>query len=133
MDAIEPLILYDGVCGLCHRSVRFLVRRDRKQLRYAPLQGETARALRAKYPQIPEALESVVLIDRGRIYLRSKAFLYTAKYLSFPWKLAYYGRWMPAFLLDIAYNCIARVRYRIWGQLETCSIPTAEDASRMMP
>ena len=44
----QPLILYDGVCGLCHASVRWLMKRDRGRLRYAPLQGETASALRAR-------------------------------------------------------------------------------------
>ncbi len=37
-----PTVLYDGECGLCHRSVKFLLKRDRHQLWYAPLQGETA-------------------------------------------------------------------------------------------
>jgi len=133
MQPAEPMILYDGVCGLCHRTVQFLIRRDRKRLRYAPLQGETARALRALYPDIPDTLESVVLIDRGRVYLRSKAFLYACNYLIFPWKLGYYGRWLPAFALDIFYNWIARIRYRVWGQLETCTVPTADDSSRLLP
>ena len=42
----QPVVLYDGTCGLCHRSVRWLMKRDRRRLWYAPLQGETfARAV----------------------------------------------------------------------------------------
>ncbi len=133
MPVAEPIILYDGVCGLCHRTVQFLIRRDRKRLRYAPLQGETARALRAVHSEIPATLESVVFIDNGRVYLRSRAFVQAARYLTLPWRIAYCGRWIPALVLDLAYRGIARIRYRIWGRFETCTIPSAEDSSRILP
>src|SRR5688500_5144509 len=107
-----PIVLYDGECGLCSRSVRFLLARDGGQLWYAPLQGETAAALRAKHPEIPRTLESVVLVDGDRVHLRSKAFLYGAKYLTRPWRWAHALRWLPAFLLDLGYRLVARVRYR---------------------
>lgn len=109
------------------------MRRDRKQLYYAPLQGETATALRAVHPQIPRTLESVVLVDGSRAYLRSQAFVYAAQYLTWPWKFAYYLRWIPAFILDVVYRAVARIRYRVWGKLDTCTAPTAGDASRLLP
>ena len=59
LDLPGPVVLYDGECGLCHRSVKFLLARDRKQLWYAPLQGETAQKLRAIHPEIPATLETV--------------------------------------------------------------------------
>src|SRR5688572_28596302 len=106
MTPAKPIVLYDGECGLCHRSVKFLIKRDRGQLYYAPLQGETAAALKQKHPEIPETMESVVLVDDGRVHLRSKAFLYVARYLTAPWRWAYYFRWLPAFLLDLGYRVI---------------------------
>ena len=40
-----PIIFFDGVCGLCNRSVDFVLARDGdEQFRFAPLQGETAQA-----------------------------------------------------------------------------------------
>lgn len=129
----QPIILYDGICGLCHRTVRFLIRRDRKQLRYAPLQGTTAASLRALYPQIPQTLESVVLVDGGTVYLRSKALFYAARYLTLPWRWAYQLRWMPVFLTDFCYRRIAHLRYRVWGQLDSCSMPTTDERSRQLP
>lgn len=133
MELPGPVVLYDGVCGLCHRSVRFLRKRDRNQVWYAPLQGETAAQLRAEHPQIPETLESVVLVDRGRVHLRSKAFLYGARYLTRPWRWAYHLRWMPALLLDLLYRLIARVRYRVWGKLDACALPTADQRAQLLP
>lgn len=133
MDVPGPIVLYDGVCGLCQRSVQFLLARDRRQLWYAPLQGETAAALRAIHPEIPATLESVVLVDDGRVYLRSKAFLHVTRYLTAPWRWAYHLRWLPGFLLDLGYRLIARVRYRIWGKYDACRLPTADERAQLLP
>ncbi len=126
-------MLYDGECGLCNRSVKFLIARDGGQLYYAPLQGETAGALREEHPEIPRTLESVVLVDDGKVRLRSKAFLYGAKYLTRPWRWAYAFRWLPAFLLDLGYRFIARIRYRVWGKYDTCQLPTTDQRAKLLP
>lgn len=128
-----PVVLYDGECGLCHRSVKFLLARDGGNLYYAPLQGETATALRTKHPEIPQALESVVLVADGKVHLRSKAFLYGAKYLKAPWRWAYAFRWLPAFLLDLGYRFIARIRYRVWGKFDSCQRPTTDQRAKLLP
>lgn len=133
MNVPGPIVLYDGECGLCHRSVKFLLARDRGQLYYAPLQGETAAALRAVHPEIPSTLESVVLVDDGKVRLRSKAFLYGARYLTRPWRWAYALRWLPAFLLDLGYRVIAAIRYRVWGKLDSCQMPTTDQRAKLLP
>ena len=133
MQPVGPIVLYDGECGLCHRSVKFLIARDGGQLYYAPLQGETAAALRARHPEIPATLESVVLVDGGRVYLRSKAFLYGARYLTAPWRWGYYLRWLPAFVLDIGYRAIAAIRYRVWGKFDTSQLPTTDQRAKLLP
>ncbi len=126
-----PVLLYDGTCGLCHRSVRWILRHERDhELEFAPLQGETAAQLRARHPRIPEALESVVLVADGRVHLRSKAFLYTARHQRAPWRWAYAVRWLPGFLLDLGYRVIAAIRYRIWGRADTCDLPAPEQRAR---
>jgi predicted DCC family thiol-disulfide oxidoreductase YuxK len=128
-----PIVLYDGQCGLCHRSVRWLLRRDGGRLRYAPLQGPTAAELRRRFPQIPMTLESVVLIDEERAWLRSRAFLHAARYLDRPWRWAYALRWLPAAILDPLYRVIARYRYRWFGHYDECRLPSEPDRRRFLP
>lgn len=127
-----PVILYDGTCGLCHWAVRWLMRRDRGNLHYAPLQGDTATALRARFP-IPATLESVVLVDGDRMHLRSKVFLHGAKYLTRPWRWLRFFRWLPAFVLDPLYWVVAKVRYRLFGQYDSCRLPSVEERARLLP
>lgn len=128
------IVLYDGVCGLCHRTVRWLLSKDRgRQLWFAPLQGPTAARLRALHPEIPDELDGVVLVDGGRVYLRSKVFLRAARYLPAPWRWGAWLGWLPGPVLDPAYRLVARVRYRVWGRFDACRAPQAEDRSRLLP
>jgi predicted DCC family thiol-disulfide oxidoreductase YuxK len=135
VPALPPrIVLYDGVCGLCHRAVAWLLRHDRaRAFRYAPLQGETAARLRAEHPEIPVELETVVYVEDGRVYLRSHAFLQLARHLPAPWRWAHAFRWLPAWLVDWAYNLVARVRYRVWGKLDTCQVPSTAERALLLP
>jgi predicted DCC family thiol-disulfide oxidoreductase YuxK len=129
-----PVVLYDGTCGLCSRSVRWILRHERDhELMFAPLQGETAAELRRKFPRIPQTLESVVLVDAERVHLRSKAFMYTARHLRAPWRWGYGLRWFPALIADLGYRLIAAIRYRIWGRVELCDVPSPEQRARFLP
>ncbi|MDB4958523.1 MAG: putative thiol-disulfide oxidoreductase [Myxococcales bacterium] len=134
MAGSEPIVLYDGTCGLCHRSVQWILRHERDHdLKFAPLQGATAAALRSRFPEIPETLESVVLVDGDRARLRSKAFLHGARHLRAPWRWSYALRWLPSVVLDLGYRVIAKVRYRIWGRAELCDLPSPENRARFLP
>jgi predicted DCC family thiol-disulfide oxidoreductase YuxK len=130
-----PVVLYDGTCGLCSKSVRWILRHEADhELVFAPLQGETAAALRARHPEIPTTLDSVVLVDEAdRVWLRSKTFLRVAKHLRAPWRIGYHMRWLPAFVLDLGYRVIARLRYRIWGRADVCDVPAPEQRARFLP
>ena len=129
-----PVVLYDGTCGLCSKSVQWILRHERDhELRFAPLQGETAAALRARFPEIPETVETVILVEHDRVRVRSKAFLYVAHHLRAPWRWGYGMRWFPAFVLDLGYRVIARIRYRVWGRVDLCDLPSPEARARFLP
>lgn len=132
--AAQPVVLYDGTCGLCHRSVRWILRHERdRALSFAPLQGPTAAALRVRFPEIPETLETVVFIAEGRAHLRSEACLHLARHLRAPWRWVYGMRWFPGFVLDPGYRVIAAIRYRVWGRAELCDLPSPEQRARFLP
>jgi len=127
------LLLYDGVCGLCAKGVQFFVRHDRDGLlRYAPLQGETAARLKEIHPEIPRGIDSLVLVEDGKVYLRSRAILRTLAHLPAPWRWFSRLAIVPPFLADPLYNLMAAVRYRIWGKHDSCRIPSPEEASRFL-
>jgi predicted DCC family thiol-disulfide oxidoreductase YuxK len=128
------LFLFDGVCGLCDGLVRFTVGIDRqRRFRYAPLQGSTAEALRARYPEIPKDLDTMVFVDDGVVYLRAKGVSRAARYLPWPWRLAYGFFFLPAWLTDPLYRLVARTRYRVFGVLESCRLPEPHERELFLP
>ena len=128
------LVLYDGECGVCDGAVQFLLRTDPDSgLAFAPLQGETTAALRARHPEIPGGLDTMVYVADGRVFLRSRAALALAAALPFPWRAAGWLQVLPAFLTDPVYRLVAALRYRLGGRIDQCRLATAEEAARFLP
>ena len=133
-DLPPNIVLYDGVCGLCSALVAWLVSHDhRGKLWFAPLQGKTAAMLRRRHPEIPETLETVVLVADSHIWLKSMALLVVARHLRWPWRLGWWLRWLPQSPLDAVYTFIANRRYQIWGRFETCRLPDVQEQQRFLP
>jgi len=124
---VHPLILFDGVCNLCHGSVQFIIKRDPKRVfRFASLQSELGQSFlkEANLPSIE--LQTLLLVENGKIYKRSSAALRIARRLKGLWKLCFGLIIIPLFLRNILYNWVARNRYRWFGKKETCWMPTPE-------
>ena len=129
-----PLVLYDGTCRLCAKAVRWILEHERDHdIVFAPLQGPTGELARARYPRIPASIDTVVYISAGRAHLRSKALLHAARHLRAPWRWGHAARWVPSFVLDLAYRVVAAVRYRIWGHADACGLVTPEQRRRFVP
>lgn len=130
----QPLILFDGVCNLCQRSVQFVIRNDRHAVfRFASLQSAVAASLLEDFDYDDERLESVVLIDGGRLYRKSRAALHIARRLDKGWPLFFYlFFWVPSFVGDPIYSFIGRRRYRWFGKKDECWIPAPDISARFI-
>jgi predicted DCC family thiol-disulfide oxidoreductase YuxK len=128
------IVFFDGVCGLCDKTVRFLLRHDRHdRLRFAPLQGETARRVLPPLGGRPEDLDTIYVVTAdGRLLQRSRAVLFATVALGGAWVLLGALRIVPRPLADLVYRFVARVRYRVFGRFDTCSIPTPEERARFL-
>lgn len=129
-----PVILFDGVCNLCNGAVVFILERDpRARFRFAALQSEPATALLASMGVDRHALpDSMVLIERGQVYVRSRAALRIARGLRFPWSLLSVFLLLPPRLGDALYDVVARNRYRWFGKRDACMVPTPELEKRFL-
>lgn len=136
----DALLLYDGVCGLCDKFVRSLLRADRnKALRFAPLQGPTAAPILRRRGLSGDPLRTVVLVlgagaPDERIFLRSDAALRAYGLLG-GWRkaAAVLLALPPRALRDAAYDVIARRRTRWFGKFDACPIPPPEWRERFLP
>lgn len=127
------VILFDGVCNLCNFSVKFIIKRDRAaHFKFASLQSFAARQLMVKADVNPEPLSSVILIRQQKIYQRSDAVLEIVKKLDGGWPVLYAAKIIPRFIRDFIYIRIARNRYKLFGEKDTCMIPTSDIQSRFL-
>jgi predicted DCC family thiol-disulfide oxidoreductase YuxK len=129
------LVFFDGVCGLCDRTVQFLLDEDAgRTLQFAPLQGDTAR----QRPDLPSDLRSLIFIaNRGtaneRIYFRSEAVLRVFDHIGGFWRVASWLRLIPRPWRDGVYDAVAQRRYRWFGKMDACRLPPPELRPRFLP
>jgi len=133
----HELVFYDGRCGLCHHSIRFLLARDRDGalFRYAPLFGETFEA------QVPdEAREGladslVVLRYDGVLLQRASGVFQLLWRLGGFWGVVgMVGSWLPSRLTDWGYDRVAEVRHQLFERpAENCPLVPEELRSRFLP
>jgi predicted DCC family thiol-disulfide oxidoreductase YuxK len=122
------IVLFDGVCNLCNRSVLFIIRHDaKKQISFASLQSDLAKELLKQHGKEDYDLNSIIFIDENRLYLQSTAALMIAKYLDGGWFLLPLLMIIPKFIRDVCYRFIAKNRYKWFGKHESCLIPSKEN------
>ncbi len=128
-----PIILFDGVCNLCHGAVRFVMRRDPDaSLRFAPLESGLARRLVRERARAEPPADSILLLEEGELYQRSEAVLRIASLLRFPWPVIGLLRVFPRPMRDVAYDYVARNRYRWFGRKQACPVPDPEMRDRFL-
>ena len=128
-----PILLYDGTCGLCDHSVRFVLRHDRAgRFRFAALQSDVGGDLLERHGLRRDYFDSLVLIDGDGAHTHSDGALRIVRHLPIPWRWAGVGRVVPRRLRDWAYGVVARWRYRVFGKVEACRVLSPEERGRFL-
>ena len=134
----NPIVLYDGVCGLCNRGVQFLLRRDREDhLRFASLQSGFAAALLRKHWVDSRELDAIyVVVDyelaTESLLARADAVLFLGREIGGVWNAVRLLRILPKWARDKAYNLVASHRYRFFGKHESCPMPDERDRPKFL-
>jgi predicted DCC family thiol-disulfide oxidoreductase YuxK len=122
--AHRAVVLFDGTCGLCERSVRFMARRDAAgHFQWAASQSPAGADLLARHGLTGEAGRTMILIENGRVYRRSTASLLVASRLRWPWSLLRVFLIVPVPVRDAVYDAIAAVRHRLMRRPDVCELP----------
>jgi len=121
------MVLYDGLCNLCTGSVKFVLKRDKKnKFKFAALQSGAGIKLCQQYQIDLQSIDSIILIRGGKVYVKSSAILEILKELPAGWKILSLGVICPQFLRDWIYNLVAKNRYRIFGKRAECFLPSKD-------
>lgn len=129
----KEIIIFDGVCNLCHGAVNFIINRDPKcRFVFTPIQSDTAKELIASYNVDGEMGETFLLIKDNRCYMRTDAALEIAQSLSGLWPVFTIAKFLPRGIRDYFYRLLARNRYTLFGRRDTCILPTDAVLSRFI-
>jgi predicted DCC family thiol-disulfide oxidoreductase YuxK len=129
----HAIILFDGVCNFCKWSVNFIIDHDPEgYFQFAVLQSETGEELLNQYGKSSDNLDTLILIEEGRIYTHSTASLRIVKNLKGWYGLLYDFIVIPEFIRDAFYDLFAKFRYSIFGKSKECRVPTKEEKERFI-
>jgi predicted DCC family thiol-disulfide oxidoreductase YuxK len=131
----QPVVVYDGVCLLCSRWIRFLLNHDDEgRYLFAAMQSESGRHLLQSNGLDPDSPYSMLLVENGQGYTDTTAIAKVLRGLP-------HRRWhwlsvvmlaVPQGLRDWVYRLVARHRYHLFGRSEQCFAPTPEQRARFM-
>jgi len=123
MKQREKIILFDGLCGLCHKSINLLIKLDTQKIfRYTSLQGEFVQKL-----TIEPGIDSIIFYEDGSVYYKSTAILKILRSLGGVWILTQFFYIIPRIPRDFIYDVIAKYRYKIFGKMQSCPLPKEEE------
>ena len=126
----REILFFDGVCNLCSGVVTFILNHEKDQdLLFAPLQSAPGQQVSAN---LEAKLDSLILLEKGQLYVRSDAALKVAKHLRKPYSWLHFLSFLPRGLRDMVYDLIARNRYRLFGKKDICMVPNPTLKSRFL-
>lgn len=118
------IIIYDGVCGFCDASIQFILDQKPSQLvRFVSFQSETGQQIMSTM-ELEINLDTIILVEKGTVHQKAKAFLSILKYVESSWRHLQYFRIIPSFISNLFYDIIAKYRYKIMGKVAQCRLLT---------
>lgn len=130
----KQIVLFDGICNLCHNAVQFIIKRDPKnKFVFASLDSEIGERLLSERHIDRSKIDSIVLIIPDDAYfIKSDAALEISKSLSGIYPIFSYFSILPQAFRDFVYDLIAKNRYRIFGKKEECPLPSQAQREKFL-
>ena len=131
---MSPILVFDGVCVLCSRWVRFVLKRDQGgKFNFAAMQTPRGRELLAQHGIDPDEPMSFLLLDDGVGYMDTDAIVRVLRSCGGGWTLAAsLLHAVPRFVRNAVYRWIARHRYRLFGRRDACLVPEKDVSDRFL-
>ena len=128
-----PIILFDGICNFCNRTINIILKYDTQAyFQFAPSQSTAGKDILQQFKLDQKASASVILIDNEKVYTKTDAVIQIAKHLSGWPKLFRLLKFIPKPIRDFGYDLIAKNRYTLFGKKASCMIPDASIRHRFL-
>jgi predicted DCC family thiol-disulfide oxidoreductase YuxK len=129
----RPILIFDGNCVLCSSFAQFILRHDKAdRFRLMAAQTTLGASLYRHFGLDPVDYETNILIEDGRVWLKSEGSIRVFERLGWPWSLATVVRLLPRAVRDRLYDIVARNRLRWFGVRTSCFRPDPSQADRFL-
>jgi predicted DCC family thiol-disulfide oxidoreductase YuxK len=128
-----PIILFDGVCNFCNRTVNIILKYDQDgHFKFAPSQSIGGIGVLQKFNLNQTSTASVILIENDKVYTKTDAVIQIATHLKGWPRLFSIIKFIPKPIRDFGYDLVAKNRYTLFGKRETCRIPDESTRHRFL-
>ena len=128
-----PIILFDGVCNFCNRSINIILKYDKDAyFQFAASQSIGGIDILQKFNLNQTSTASVVLIDNEKVYTKTDAVIQIATHLKGWPRLFRLIQFIPKPIRDFGYDLVAKNRYTLFGKRATCRMPEASERHRFL-
>lgn len=129
----DNVMLFDGVCKLCHCWVNFIMANDpQQQIKFCAVQSKAGQAILEYYHFPTEQFDTMIWIKQHRAYTQSSAFFQVMNQLGYPYKLLFVLKVFPRAGRDWLYAKVASNRYSLFGKYAVCQLPSSDLQSRFI-
>lgn len=129
----HPIIVFDAMCVLCSANAQFVLRHDHRGLfRLASMQNDVGRELYSQFGIDPDDPETLIVVQGNKALRDTDAIFAIWSGLGWPWRALTALRLVPRPIRNPLYRLIARNRYRMFGRRQTCWLPDADQAARIL-
>ena len=127
----NALILFDGECMFCNKTIQFILNNDKKErFLFAALRSEIGQYVREWHFGDKPVPDSIILVDKQGVHLKSTAVLRIFKHCESTSFLSHSTGWMPTSIRNLFYDTFAKKRYAIFGKSDTCMLPAPDVRKR---
>lgn len=129
----KKIIVFDGACILCNSFVQFIIKKDRaQQFYFTTAQSDFVKEKVHSSQLEVNPMDSVIYLRNGKVLTESTAVLSILSDLGGFWKLLSIFKLIPPFIRNAAYRFCAKRRYRVFGLLDSCIIPSSDWENRSL-
>ena len=126
----NEIIIYDGICVLCNYFIQFILEKDRKaHFKVTNLQSELTKTT---YPEVLSVDSVAVILENGNILQKSKAVHYILQKIKVLFLIRILISVLPTFFSNIIYDCVALIRYKLFGKYQQCPILKGDLKNRII-
>lgn len=129
----DCVILYDGVCKLCNIWSQFILKFDTQQrFKLCSVQSPEGQSILSHFDMPTDHFDTMLYVEGNQCFDKSDAFLHVIHKMNYPWRLLYIFKIIPKRIRNWLYDRIALNRYSLFGQYDSCMMPTKENEKRFL-